>query len=98
MSTTNIEFLQTLEDIIRERSQASTSGSYTARLLESGSKRIAQKVGEEGVELALAAVSGNREETMDEAADLFYHVLVLLTAEDIRLAEVVAALEARHAG
>ena len=98
MSTTSIEFLQTLEDFIRERSVAATSQSYTARLLESGTKRIAQKVGEEGVELALAAVGGNREEAISEAADLFYHVLVLLTAEDIRLAEVVAALEKRHSG
>lgn len=98
MSTKSIDFLQTLENVIRERGQAPTAESYTARLLESGSKRIAQKVGEEGVELALAAASGNREETINEAADLFYHVLVLLTAGNIRLADVVAALEARHAG
>lgn len=97
MSTTSIDFLQTLEDVIRERSEAPASESYTARLLQAGSKRIAQKVGEEGVELALAAIGGDRDEAINEAADLFYHVLVLLTAEDIRLAEVVAALEERHA-
>lgn len=97
MNEANINFLQTLEDVIRERRHAVPTDSYTARLLAAGARRIAQKVGEEGVELALAAVSGDREEAINEAADLFYHVLVLLTAEDIRLAEVVAALEERHA-
>ena len=98
MGTTSIEFLQTLEDVIRQRSNAPTADSYTARLLEAGAKRIAQKVGEEGVELALAAVGGSRDEAINEAADLIYHVLVLLTAEDIRLGEVVEALEQRHGG
>ena len=97
MTKASIEFLQTLEDVIRERSQAPAAKSYTARLLESGSKRVAQKVGEEGVELALAAVAGDRDETINEAADLFYHILVLLAAKNIRLADVVAALETRHA-
>ncbi len=98
MTTASIHFLQELEDVIRERGQASTAESYTARLLESGVKRIAQKVGEEGVELALAAAAGERDETIDEAADLLYHLLVLLNARDISLADVVAALEKRHAG
>ena len=98
MSATSTEFLQTLEDVIRERTQAAGTDSYTASLLQAGTKRIAQKVGEEGVELALAAVAGDRDEVLNEAADLFYHVLVLLTAEDIRLADVVATLEDRHAG
>ena len=98
MTTASIQFLQELEDVIRERSQAPTAESYTARLLASGTQRIAQKVGEEGVELALAAVAGDREETIGEAADLFYHVIVLLNAEQIRLQEVIAVLEQRHAG
>ena len=98
MNATSIEFLQRLEDVIRERRQAATADSYTARLLQAGPKRIAQKVGEEGVELALAAVAGDRDEVIGEAADLFYHVLVLLTAEDIRLADIVTALRDRHAG
>ena len=96
MTANSIEFLQTLEEVIRARSQAPAAESYTARLFEAGSRRIAQKVGEEGVELALAAVGGDRNEAINEAADLFYHVLVLLAAEDIRLAEVIAALEQRH--
>ena len=98
MSTPSIDFLQTLEEVIRDRRHASAETSYTARLLQAGTKQVAQKVGEEGVELALAAAAGDRDETISEAADLLYHVLVLLTGEEIRLAEVVAALEARHAG
>ena len=98
MSTSSIEFLEKLEDVIRGRRQAAAADSYTATLLQAGPRRIAQKVGEEGIELALAAVTGNRDETIDEAADLLYHVLVLLSAGDIRLADVVAALEERHRG
>ena len=96
MNTTSIEFLQTLESVILQRKESPSAESYTAELLAAGPKRIAQKVGEEGVELALAAVDGNREETISEAADLLYHVLVVLVAQDIRLCDVVAALEARH--
>ena len=98
MSTPSIEFLQTLEDVIRDRREASAETSYTARLLQAGTKQIAQKVGEEGVELALAAAAGDRDEVINEAADLLYHVLVLLCAKSIRLADVVATLEERHAG
>lgn len=96
MNTTNIEFLNTLESVIKQRINEPAEGSYTSRLVAAGQKRMAQKVGEEAIELALASVSGDRTEAIEEAADLFYHVLVLLNNQDIRLADVVAALRARH--
>ena len=72
--------------------------SYTARLAAAGAKRIAQKVGEEGVEVALASVTGDKDETLDEAADLVYHLIVLLASQDLSLADVANKLESRHAG
>jgi phosphoribosyl-ATP pyrophosphohydrolase/phosphoribosyl-AMP cyclohydrolase len=89
-------FLGALEKVIRTRLNNPPPGSYVADLAQAGRSRRAQKVGEEAVELALAAVAGDRGETIDEAADLLFHMLVLLAAEDIPLAEVVAALQARH--
>ena len=96
MSSNELEFLSTLETIIRDRLDNPDSGSYTASLAAEGNQRIAQKVGEEGVELALAAVAGNRDEIIDEAADLIYHLLVLLNAQDLTLAQVAARLQQRH--
>lgn len=93
----SIEFLNELEGIIRERSAKPIEGSYTTELLQSGVRRIAQKVGEEAVELALAATSGDRKEQLDETADLLYHVLVLLASKQLRLADAVKVLELRHA-
>ncbi len=95
-ATTDIKFLITLESIIIDRLDEPRDGSYTSELAKSGQKRIAQKVGEEGVELAIAAVAGDRSEMINESADLVYHLLVLLNSQDIRLADVVAALEARN--
>ena len=92
----DIEFLQTLERVIQSRFEDSPEGSYTASLVAAGTKRMAQKVGEEAVELALAAVAGDREETVNEAADLVYHLLVLLNSAGIQLADIAARLEARH--
>ena len=92
----NIAFLTKLEDVIQSRLENPPDGSYTASLVAAGGKRIAQKVGEEGVELALAAVTGDRDETIDEAADLVYHLLVLLRTQGMSLADVAARLEARH--
>ena len=96
MTDTNLEFLEKLESIIDDRVLAASSESYTARLVTAGPKRVAQKVGEEGVELALAAVAGDRAEILEEAADLVYHLLVLLRSNAISLAELAATLEARH--
>jgi phosphoribosyl-ATP pyrophosphohydrolase/phosphoribosyl-AMP cyclohydrolase len=90
------DFLTTLETLIRDRIDSPIKGSYTSELIAAGQKRMAQKVGEEAVELALASVSGDRGETIDEAADLLYHVLVLLHSQGIELADVVATLASRH--
>lgn len=92
----DIEFLSTLEAIISERLDADSAKSYTAQLAASGDKRVAQKVGEEAVELALAATAGDREEQIDEAADLVFHLLVLLSTKGLSLTDVVARLRDRH--
>jgi phosphoribosyl-ATP pyrophosphohydrolase/phosphoribosyl-AMP cyclohydrolase len=89
-------FLQQLEQVIADRRKATPDGSYTASLLASGRQRIAQKIGEEGVELALAGVSDDRASVVNETADLLYHVLVLLAVRDIGLDEVLRELERRH--
>ena len=96
MSNADLGFLQTLESTIATRLENPSQGSYTSALVAQGPKRVAQKVGEEGVELALAAVTGDRDEGIDEAADLLYHTLVLLGSHGIKLSTVVARLEARH--
>jgi phosphoribosyl-ATP pyrophosphohydrolase len=96
MTQNNLTFLTTLEQVIRDRLTEPSQESYTASLAALGTKRIAQKVGEEGVELAIAAVAGDRQEVINEAADLIYHVLVLLRSQEIALSDVVEVLEARH--
>lgn len=97
MSNPDISFFVQLERVIRQRLANGSDESYTARLVASGDRRVAQKVGEEAVELALAAVAGSREEQLEEAADLLYHLLVLLNSRDIELADVAAVLKKRHA-
>lgn len=92
----DISFLQELEAVILSRMKDAPDGSYTAELFKDGTRRIAQKVGEESVELALAAVAGDRDETLDEAADLVYHLLVLINSRGLRLADVVTRLESRR--
>ncbi|MDP3800783.1 bifunctional phosphoribosyl-AMP cyclohydrolase/phosphoribosyl-ATP diphosphatase HisIE [Brevundimonas sp.] len=87
--------LARLESTIAERASADPAGSWTARLLADGTKRVAQKVGEEGVETALAGVAGTDEELASEAADLIYHLLVLLHARGLGLATVLAVLDQR---
>lgn len=96
MATDDIRFLNTLEGIIRDRLNERPDSSYTARLASEGDKRVAQKVGEEATELALAAVAGDREEQLEEAADLMFHLVLLLNVKGITLADVVAVLEQRH--
>jgi phosphoribosyl-ATP pyrophosphohydrolase/phosphoribosyl-AMP cyclohydrolase len=90
-------FLPQLEQIIAQRMASRPHGSYTTRLLDSGIKRIAQKVGEEGLELALAGVAESDERIIGEAADLLYHTLLLLKAKGLSLEAVGAELAARHA-
>jgi len=89
-------FLAKLEGIIEQRIASRPEGSYTSKLLAEGTRRIAQKVGEEGLELALAAVSQADEEVLGEAADLLYHAMLLLQVKNLSLAQVVAELELRH--
>jgi phosphoribosyl-ATP pyrophosphohydrolase/phosphoribosyl-AMP cyclohydrolase len=92
----NLDFLDHLETVIAQRLRDAPPGSYTARLAAEGTLKVAQKLGEEGVELALAAVAQGRERVIGEAADLLYHLLLLLAVRDARLADVVAELETRH--
>jgi phosphoribosyl-ATP pyrophosphohydrolase/phosphoribosyl-AMP cyclohydrolase len=91
-----IAFLATLERVIAERMATQPEGSYTAKLLSEGTRRIAQKVGEEGLELALASVTQSDDEVVGEAADLLYHLLLLLKARHLLLPRIIAELEARH--
>lgn len=92
-------FLDELERVIEDRiaRPGVDSGSYTARLFAAGPRRIAQKVGEEGVEVALAAVAQEPEALVAESADLLFHLIVLLRARGLRLDDVVAELARRHA-
>lgn len=92
-----IAFLATLEKTIAHRIAESPEGSYTARLYAAGIGRIAQKVGEEGVETALAAVTREDPELVGECADLLYHLLVMLKARNLTLERVVQELASRHA-
>lgn len=89
-------FLYELENLLRDRKNASPDSSYTARLYASGTKRIAQKVGEEGVETALAATVNDREELKNEASDLLYHLMVLLQDQSLSLSDVIGCLQERH--
>ena len=91
-----IAFLGGLEQVITQRIASRPPGSYTTRLLAEGTRRIAQKVGEEGLELALAGVVQSGPEIIAEAADLFYHAMLLLKVKGLSLSEVVAELAARH--
>ena len=92
----NIDFLAELEEVIRSRSTSSSDKSYTKTLFTRGTPYIAQKVGEEAVELAIAAVQGDKGRTISEAADLMYHLLVLLQDNDLSLADLATELSARH--
>lgn len=93
-----LAFLRELEGVIARRMTDRPEGSYTARLHAEGPKRIAQKVGEEGLEVALAAVAETDDKLVAESADLLYHLLLLLKSRGLRLEHVVAELESRHAG
>lgn len=95
-TTDGIGFLSRLEDVISARIAESPEGSYTAKLFARGVKRMAQKVGEEGVEVALAAQAGDNAELLSESADLLYHLTLLLKARGLSLDAVGAELAARH--
>jgi phosphoribosyl-ATP pyrophosphohydrolase len=89
--------LDDLARIVARRAEAATSESYTAKLLSGGPARAAKKLGEEAVEAALAAVAGDRAELTAEAADVLYHLLVVLHGAGIPLEDVMAELERRTA-
>ncbi|MFT3762915.1 MAG: bifunctional phosphoribosyl-AMP cyclohydrolase/phosphoribosyl-ATP diphosphatase HisIE [Pseudoxanthomonas sp.] len=90
------DFLAALDALVASREQERPAGSYTTRLFESGVRRIAQKVGEEGVETALAGVAQEDAALLGESADLLYHLIVLLRARGLSLADAVAVLRERH--
>ncbi len=89
--------LETLDERIALRAAASPDESYTAKLIAAGVQRVAKKLGEESTEAVIAAVAGNRDELTGEAADVLYHLLVLLRAAGVPLSDVMATLEARTA-
>ena len=91
-------FLAALARIVAERAAADPQDSYTARLLAEGPQRIAQKLGEEGVELALAAVARDAAGCVEETADLLYHLTVLMQARGYGWDDVAKVLQARHRG
>jgi len=91
-----LAFLADLERVIAQRIAEQPEGSYTARLMALGQKRIAQKVGEEGLEVALASAGGEDTEVIAESADLLYHLLLLLKSRNLSLTRVVQELESRH--
>lgn len=95
-AATDWGFLFQLEELLASRKNADPESSYTAKLYASGTKRIAQKVGEEGVETALAATVNDRFELTNEASDLMYHLLVLLQDQDLNLSTVIENLRQRH--
>ena len=89
-------FLAALDELVRDRRAEMPEGSYTTSLFDAGKARIAQKVGEEGVELALARMKDDPAEIANEAADLMYHMLVLLADCDMQLDDVITILADRH--
>ncbi len=95
-TNTHQDFLFTLEQIIASRQAADPEHSYTASLFAKGINKIAQKVGEEAVEVVIEAKDNNREHFLNEAADLLFHLLVLLRAKEVSLQDVCDVLAARH--
>jgi phosphoribosyl-ATP pyrophosphohydrolase/phosphoribosyl-AMP cyclohydrolase len=96
MSENNIDFLVDLQDLVEKRRSEMPENSYTTSLFRKGINKIAQKVGEEAVELVIEAKDDNRDLFLNESADLLYHLLVLLTVKDCRIEDVVEILKSRH--
>ena len=92
-----LAFLALLENIIANRIADQPEGSYTAKLFAKGTSRMAQKVGEEGVETALAAVTRDDDGLVSECADLVFHLMVLLKSREVPFEHVIRELKARHA-
>jgi len=96
LNSDGTSFLLGLQDLVHKRKLEMPPDSYTTRLFEKGINKIAQKVGEEAVELVIEAIDMNDELLLNEAADLIYHLLVLLSARDKDIRDVIAVLEERH--
>ena len=92
----SVLFLEYLEQLIQDRKNNPQETSYTNSLFQKGIQKIAQKVGEEAVETVIDAVAGNKVPLKGEAADLMYHLLVLLAASDLKLSDIIGVLESRH--
>ncbi|ABF14096.1 bifunctional phosphoribosyl-AMP cyclohydrolase/phosphoribosyl-ATP diphosphatase HisIE [Candidatus Palibaumannia cicadellinicola] len=92
----NFSFLYSLEKLLCQRKNLDPTNSYTARLYNSSTKRIAQKVGEEAIETAIAGIVQNQSELINEAADLVYHLLILLLDQQVDFSQVIAKLRERH--
>ena len=91
-----MEFLTHLQEVLRERRDKLPEKSYTANLFRDGQDRILKKIGEEAGEVIIAAKNRDRAELIHEAADLLFHLQVLLVNEDVGLEDIVAELEKRH--
>lgn len=89
-------FLCHLDSVIRQRREEPSAESYTSSLFQKGLPRMAQKVGEEGVEVAISSLGDNKEEFLGEAADLLFHLMVLLRAKEVGLEDVIEVLKRRH--
>ncbi|MBP1670094.1 MAG: Phosphoribosyl-ATP pyrophosphatase, partial [Bacteroidetes bacterium] len=92
------DFLIVLQDLIDSRKMEMPEDSYTVKLFQKGINKIAQKVGEEAVEMIIEAKDENRDLFLNEAADLMYHFLVLLSAKGCRIEQVMEVLKERHKG
>jgi phosphoribosyl-ATP pyrophosphohydrolase/phosphoribosyl-AMP cyclohydrolase len=92
----DVHFLSELQDFIEQRREQMPEGSYTTRLFTDGTKRIAQKVGEEALEAVIEATSGTSEQFIYEASDMLYHLLVLLTDKGLRIDDLARELHRRH--
>ena len=88
--------IEDLNEIINNRVQSRKKNSYTNKLLKSGPKKIAQKFGEESIELILDYLNGSKKRTIEEAADVIYHLLVLLKSKKINLSEIKKELKKRN--
>ncbi|MAT57808.1 MAG: bifunctional phosphoribosyl-AMP cyclohydrolase/phosphoribosyl-ATP diphosphatase [Ignavibacteriae bacterium] len=92
----NYKFLQYLDDLIKFRKKELPENSYTTKLFKQGENRIIQKVGEEAIETVIAAKNNDREELINESADLLFHLLVMLNQKEIPFNDVISELEKRH--
>lgn len=95
-NSSEADFLNYLQELINKRKQEMPEGSYTTQLFQKGINKIAQKVGEEAVEVIIEAKDDNKELLLEESADLLYHLMVLLSSKNLSLQDVVKVLEERH--